>query len=75
MDSRPHTVEELRELRPEIRLLVQLRNTIETDLAVQPPDAGQQAAAFSRSMKGNGFDTKLATSKRDLLPKRWLAKV
>ena len=72
LDSRAHTVEELREFGPEIRLLVKLRNAIETDLAVQPPDPRQQAAAFPH-MKGKGFDTQLATSKRDLLPKRWRA--
>ena len=73
LDSRAHTVEELRELGPEIRLLVKLRNSIETDLSVQPPDAGQQAAAFPHSMKGKGLDTKVATGKRDLLRKRWMA--
>ena len=71
LDSRGHTIEVLRELAPEIRLLVKLRNSIALDLAVQPPDAGQQAAAFPRSMNGKGLDTKAATSKRDLLPKRW----
>ena len=73
LDSRAHTVEEFREFGPEIRLLVKLRNSIETDLAFQPPGDGQQAAAFQHSMKGNGFDTKLATRKRDLLPKGWRA--
>jgi hypothetical protein len=73
LDSRAHTVDELREFGPEIRLLVKLRNSIETDLAVQPPDAGQQAAAFPHSRKGKGLDTKVATGKRDLLPKRWMA--
>ena len=73
LDGRTHTVEELRELGPEIRLLVKLRNSIETDIAVQPPDAGQQAAAFPHRQKGKGLDTQLATSKRDLLPKRWMA--
>ena len=52
LDSRPHTVEELREFGPEIRLLVKLRNSIETDLAFQAPDAGQQAAAFPHQHEG-----------------------
>ena len=64
-------VDELRELSPEIRLLVKLRKSIETDLAIQPPDAGRQVAAFPPSLKGKGLDTRLATGNRDLLPKRW----
>ena len=72
LDSRDHTVAELREYEPEIRLLVKLRNSIETDLDPQLPEAGQQAAAFPRPMKSKGLRTKVATSKRDLLPKRWM---
>jgi hypothetical protein len=70
MDSRPHTLEELREFEPGIRLMVKLRNCVETDLALQPPDAAQQAA-FRHHMNGQRLDTKLAAGKRDLLPKRW----
>ena len=66
-------VEELREFSPEIRLLVKLRNSIQADLAFQANDAGQQAAAIPLRKKGNGLDTKAATSKRDLLPNRWMA--
>lgn len=73
LDSRAHTVDELREFSPEIRLLLKLRKSIETDLAVQPPDAGQQAAAFPQRMQGTGLDIQLAAGKRDLLPKRWMA--
>lgn len=71
MDSHPHSVQELRELRPEIRLLVQLRKTIETDLEVQSSDAGDQPSVFPQSLKHKGLDANLATSKRGLLPKRW----
>lgn len=71
MDGHPHTVDELRELSPEIRLLVKLRKLIETDLAIQPSDAGQQVAAFPHAMQGKRLDTKIATGKRDLLPRRW----
>jgi hypothetical protein len=73
LDSRAHTVEELREYAPEIRLLVKLRNSVEADLAFQANDAGQQAAAIPHRKKGNGLDTKAATSKGDLLPNRWMA--
>jgi hypothetical protein len=54
LDGRPHTVEEFRELAPEIRLLAILRRSIETEFVVQRSDATQQAAAFN-GMKGNGF--------------------
>jgi hypothetical protein len=73
LDSYAHPVEELREYEPEIRLLVKLPSAIETDLAVQPPDAGQQAVPFPHSVKGKWLDTKLAAGKRDLLAKRWMA--
>jgi hypothetical protein len=72
LDGRAHTFEELRELTPEIRLLVKLRDAIEKDFEVQAPDADQQAAALPRLRKSKGRDTKVATSKRDLLPKRWM---
>ncbi len=70
LDCRAHTVEELREFGPDIRLLVKLRNAIETDLAVQLPDAGQQAMTSQHRMQGNGLDTRMATRKRDLMAKR-----
>ena len=53
LDSRAHTVEELRELAPEIRLLVKLRNSIETDLAFQGTNIDPPAAARPSGMKGN----------------------
>jgi hypothetical protein len=70
LDSHPHSVQEIREFEPEIRLLVKLRNSMETDLEVQPPEAGRPAAAFPHRMTGKGLDAKVASSKRDLLPKR-----
>jgi hypothetical protein len=74
LDSHPHSVEELREFGPEIRLLVKLRSAIETDLEVQPPEAETPAAAFSGRIQGTGLDTRLVSGKRDLLPKRWVVK-
>ncbi len=71
LDSRAHTLEEIREYRPEIGLMVKLRKSIETDLEFHFPDAGQQGAAFSRRIQ-NGLDNKVATRKRELLPKRWM---
>ena len=71
IDSGPQTVEQLRELAPEIRLMLKLRNAIEADLAVQSPDADQHAAAFPRGAKPKGIGSKVATTKRELLPKRW----
>ena len=74
LDSHPHTVEEIREYEPEIRLLVKLRNSVEADLAFQANDAGPPTAAIPHRKKGNGPDTKAATSKRNMLPNRWMAK-
>jgi hypothetical protein len=71
IDSRPHTVAEMREYAPEIRLLVKLRNAIETDLVVQPPDVERHAAALPRGAKSKVCGTEMATSERELLPKRW----
>ena len=68
MDSHPHTIQELREFRPEIRLLVQLRNAVETDREVQTLEAGDQAEGFASGLKLKGV-----ASKRGLLPKRFRA--
>jgi hypothetical protein len=70
LDSHPHTVEELRELEPEMRLLVKLRKSIETGIALQSLGTDQQPA-FPHNTRGKSRDTKLTTGKRDLLPKRW----
>jgi hypothetical protein len=72
LDSHAYTVEEFRELSPEIRLLAKLRKLIETDLELQPPDAGQQAAAFLPGSNGKRLDTRATNGKRELPPKRWL---
>jgi hypothetical protein len=66
LDSRPHSVEEIREYEPEIRLLVKLRHAVEADVAFQGNDAGQQAAALPHRKKGNRW----ASSKGDLLSNR-----
>jgi hypothetical protein len=42
------SIEELRELGPEIRLLVKIRKAIETDVALQSLEAEQQPTAFPR---------------------------
>jgi hypothetical protein len=71
IDSRSHTVEELRELAPDIRLLVKLRNAIETDLAFQSTDITSQGAALPHGMRPNRPHAKEPTNKRDLVPKSW----
>ena len=42
------SIEEFRELGPEIRLLVKIRKAIETDVALQSLEAEQQPTAFPR---------------------------
>lgn len=71
LDSRPHTVGEIRELEPEIRLLVKIRNSIETDLAVQTSDAERPATAFPPTRPAKGI-TNGPVRTRDLVPKRWM---
>src|SRR4051794_3927096 len=39
LDTHPHTLDNLRELTPEIRLMLSLRNAIEKDLDIQTHDA------------------------------------
>ena len=71
MDNGPHTVADLREYAPEIRLLLKMRNAIETDLVVQSLDAAQHAAALPRGAKSKVYGAKMATGQRELLAKRW----
>ena len=71
LDSYPHTLEEVRELSPEMRLALKLWSTVETDLTLQTSDTGQQATAFPPSRNGTRLDTNLTTNKRGLVPKRW----
>lgn len=70
MDSRKHTVDELRELSPDIRLLLKLRKSIETDLAVQTPHVEQPAASFAANGMAKGI-TNETIRKNGLVPKRW----
>lgn len=70
LDSHAHTVDEFRKIGPEIRLLVKLRNTIETDLAVQSHNAAQQEMPFRHGPRDNGPSSKLAARMHELLPKR-----
>jgi hypothetical protein len=70
MDSRKHSVDELREFSPDIRLLLKLRKSIETDLAVQTPDVEQPAASFAANMTAKGI-TNEAIRKHGLVPKHW----
>jgi len=44
--SKAHTLEEMREISPEIRLLLKLRKSIETGFAFQLHDAEQHAATY-----------------------------
>lgn len=74
LDSHTHKLEEVREYTPEIRLLVKLRNAIEADLEFQSADTEPPATAFPHNRKSTGQDTKVPTSQRDLLPKRWTPK-
>jgi hypothetical protein len=73
LDSQPHSVEEIREYEPVFNLLIKFRKSVEADLAFQAHYAGQQSAAIPKRKKGNRLETKAATGKRDLLPKRWMA--
>jgi hypothetical protein len=66
-----HTLEALRELEQDIRLLVKMRNCIEKDIDVQSRLAGQEEAAISQKTASKSLSGKLAMGHRDLLPKRW----
>ena len=70
LDSRDHTVDELREFGPDIRLLLKLRKSVEMDLAIQKPDDEQPASAFPANKKGNGV-AKKAIRRKGLLPNHW----
>jgi hypothetical protein len=72
MDSRKHTVDELREFSPDIRLLLKLRKSIETDIAIQTQDVeGPASFAANRMTKGFANDP---VHKNGLIPKRWIEK-
>lgn len=71
LDSRTPTVDAFRELGPEIRLLVKIRNSIETDLAVHTADAGRPATAFPPTRPAKGI-TNGPVRDRALVPKRWI---
>jgi hypothetical protein len=66
IDSHPLTVQELRALNPEIRMLVKLRSAIETDLEVQALASGDQSVGFA-----SGLKRKEIAGKRALFPQRF----
>ena len=70
-DAHTPTVEEIRELSPQIRLMVAMRKMMDTDLAFQSEDFQQQAAAFPHSAKRKGITNHVGSSQRGLVAKRW----
>jgi hypothetical protein len=70
LDSHPHTVEEIRELAPDIRLLIKLRDSMEWDLEGGSPDGEQPVAAVPAGRKAKGLPG-VTGGKSQLLPKRW----
>jgi hypothetical protein len=52
IESGSKSIEEFRELGPEIRLLVKLRKAIEVDVALQALETEQQPSRLPRALKG-----------------------
>jgi len=71
LDARPNTIAEIREVEPEIRLLLKVRSAIETDLEVAAADFKQQAVAFPSGMQRKALEAKSAISKRDHPSRHW----
>ena len=71
LDARPNTIAEIREVEPEIRLLLKVRSAMETDLEVGAAEFNQQAVAFPSAVQRKALEAKCATSKRDHPSRHW----
>jgi hypothetical protein len=70
IDNR-NTLAEIRELNPDIRLLLKLREAIETDLEFAFADDGQPPAFCTKRIQDHEVASRAPTGKRNLIPKRW----
>jgi hypothetical protein len=63
------SIKELRELGPDIRLLVKIRKAIETDVALQTLAAEQQPSALPRRLKSKELEARSGGSFKHRLPR------
>jgi hypothetical protein len=69
LEAGSKSIEEIRELEPEIRLLVKIRKAIETDVALQAREAEQQPSALPRCRNSKELEGRPGSRFKHHLPR------